>query len=79
MAVALAHTTGMWDETVVKLIADPAAHQTKHAITASGASGTYLFEITNNPLPDSPATSGIVVNSVITGIRTIAGASGVSV
>ncbi len=79
VAVALAHTTGMWDETVVKLIADPAAQQTKHTITASGASGTYRFEITNNPLPDSLATSGIVVNSVITGIRTIAGASGVAV
>ncbi|KGF20694.1 aspartate dehydrogenase domain-containing protein [Pseudoglutamicibacter albus] len=79
VAVALAHTTGMWDETVVKLIADPATHQTKHTITASGASGSYRFEITNNPLPDSPATSGIVVNSVITGIRTIAGTSGVTV
>lgn len=59
--------------------ADPTADQTKHTISATGASGTYQFEITNNPLPDSPATSGIVVDSVITGIRTIAGASGVSV
>lgn len=79
VAVALAHATGMWEDTVVKLIADPAADQTKHTITAAGASGTYQFEITNNPLPDSPATSGIVVDSVITGIRTIAGESGVSV
>lgn len=79
VAVALAHATGMWEDTVVKLIADPAADQTKHTITAAGASGTYQFEITNNPLPDSPATSGIVVDSVITGIRTIAGESGVSI
>lgn len=63
----------------MKLIADPTADQTKHTITAAGASGTYQFEITNNPLPDSPATSGIVVDSVITGIQTIAGESGVSV
>lgn len=79
VAVALAHATGMWEDTVVKLIADPVADQTKHTITAAGASGTYQFEITNNPLPDSPATSGIVVDSVITGIRTIAGESGVSI
>lgn len=79
VAVALAHATGMWKDTVVKLIADPTADQTKHTITAAGTSGTYQFEITNNPLPDSPATSGIVVDSVITGIRTIAGESGVSV
>lgn len=79
VAVALAHATGMWEDTVVKLIADPVADQTKHTITAAGTSGTYQFEITNNPLPDSPATSGIVVDSVITGIRTIAGESGVSV
>lgn len=79
VAVALAHATGMWEDTGVKLIADPTADHTKHTITAAGTSGTYQFEITNNPLPDSPATSGIVVDSVITGIRTIAGESGVSV
>ncbi len=79
VAVALAHATGMWEDTAVKLIADPTADHTKHTISATGVSGTYQFEITNNPLPDSPATSGIVVDSVITGIRTIAGESGVSV
>ncbi|MFC0581971.1 aspartate dehydrogenase domain-containing protein [Micrococcoides hystricis] len=79
VSVALAHATNMWDHTIVKLIADPTANLTKHTIHASGRTGTYQFEITNNPLPDSPSTSGVVVASVLRGIRTIAGASGVSV
>lgn len=79
VAVALAYTTEMWEETVVRLIADPDAEQTKHVITAAGSAGSYQFQINNRPLPDSPATSGIVIGSVLSGIRTIAGASGINV
>lgn len=79
VAVALAHSTGMWQETSVHLVADPQAQQTQHVITASGSAGSYRFQIRNTPLRGSSATSGVVIGSVLSGIRTIAGVSGVYV
>lgn len=79
VAVALAHTTGMWEETIVRLVADPQAVRINHEISASGPVGTYAFSITNEPQWETSTTSGVVAGSALSGIRVIAGVSGVMV
>ena len=72
VAAALAHATGLWDELTVTLIGDPATPHTTHHITADGPSGSYRFEIANHPLPDNPASSGLVSAALLRDIRAIA-------
>ncbi len=76
VAVALAAATDLWEQTTVKFVADPSAVLTRHEITASGAAGSYRFEIQNRPDPNNPATSGVVADAVLQGIRTLVGVSG---
>lgn len=76
VAAALAHATGLWEETTVRLVADPEAELTHHEITARGNSGTYRFSIENRPAPDNPATSGVVADAVLTGLASLTGQSG---
>ncbi len=76
VCVALAVATGMWDETRVRLVADPAATLTNHRVRASGPSGDYDFSITNKPLPDSPRSSGVVSAALLRGVGSIARPSG---
>ncbi len=76
VGVALAAATGMWDETLVRLVADPAATLTNHRVRASGASGDYDFSITNKPLPDSPRSSAVVSAALLRGVSSIAQPSG---
>lgn len=79
VAVALAHATNMWHETVVELIADPEAERVHHQITAAGQTGSYRFSIRNEPSQARATTSGVVVGSVLSGIRVLAGVSGSTV
>ena len=75
IACALAQATDLWDETVVKMIADPHTERTQHRIDASGAVGTYSFGIANEVSPENPASSMIVAESVLRGIQTLAGSA----
>lgn len=72
VACALAHATGFWDETVVRLIADPQAARTTHDIEASGAAGDYRFTVTNSVSPDNPRSSAVVAEAVLRGIQAAA-------
>ncbi|WP_449279052.1 aspartate dehydrogenase domain-containing protein [Leucobacter sp. GX24907] len=76
VGVALAAATGLWDETRISLIADPEAELTTHEISAAGRSGSYAFTITNQPLPDNPASSGVVSAALLRGIADLARPSG---
>lgn len=76
VACALAHATGLWDETVVRLVADPAAVRTTHEIAASGSAGDYAFSITNAVSETNPTSSAVVAESVLAGITTLAQPSG---
>ncbi len=76
IGVALAAATGMWSETLVRLVADPGARLTNHRIRASGPSGDYDFSITNKPLPDSPRSSAVVSAALLRGVSSIARPSG---
>ncbi|HUH52764.1 MAG TPA: aspartate dehydrogenase domain-containing protein [Microbacteriaceae bacterium] len=76
IAVALAAATGLWKETQVELVADPQAKLTRHEVNASGETGTYHFEIVNEPSPENPATSGVVAKAVLRGVAALAKPSG---
>lgn len=76
VGVALAAATGLWEETVIELIADPGAELTTHEIRASGPAGHYEFRITNEPLSANPASSAIVPLALINGALRLARPTG---
>lgn len=62
-AVALAGVG--FDQTKVRLVADPGASGNTHQITAEGAFGAFEFAITGASLPDTPRTSALAAMSVV--------------
>jgi aspartate dehydrogenase len=76
VAVALAAATGLWEQTRVRLVADPRATMTTHRIDAHGSAGDYQFTIRNHPLESNPRTSGAVPAAVIRGLRALVRPSG---
>ena len=62
-AVALAGVG--FDDTQVKLIADPAISENVHEIRAAGDFGQFAFEIRGQSLPDNPKSSALAAMSVI--------------
>ena len=76
VACALAHATGLWDEVLVRLVADPAATRTTHEITASGHAGSYAFTLTNDVSDANPASSAIVAESVLRAVAEFARPTG---
>lgn len=72
VACALAAATGLWDETEVRLVADPSAELTTHDIEAHGAAGRYRFSITNEVSSHTPTSSAVVAEAVLRGVATLA-------
>lgn len=66
-AVALAGTG--FDDTTVKLIADPAVSANIHEVTASGAFGSFTFRIEGNALPDNPRSSALAAMSAVAAVE----------
>lgn len=62
-AVALAGLG--FDDTKVRLIADPAIDQNIHEVEAEGDFGTFSFRICGNALPDNPRSSALTAMSVL--------------
>ena len=62
-AVALAGLG--FDDTRVRLIADPDIDENIHEIQASGDFGRFSFEIRGNALPDNPRSSALAAMSVV--------------
>ena len=62
-AVALAGLG--FDDTQVKLIADPDIDENIHEIQASGDFGRFSFEIRGHSLPDNPRSSALAAMSVV--------------
>ncbi len=62
-AVALAGIG--FDDTRVKLIADPAVTENIHEIQATGEFGSFSFEIRGHSLPDNPRSSALAAMSVV--------------
>jgi aspartate dehydrogenase len=66
-AVALAGIG--FDDTRVKLIADPDINENIHEVRASGDFGRFSFEIRGQPLPDNPRSSALAAMSVVSGLE----------
>jgi len=62
-AVALAGIG--FDDTQVKLIADPGVSENIHEIQAKGDFGSFSFEIRGHSLPDNPRSSALAAMSVV--------------
>ncbi|MCT4353980.1 DUF108 domain-containing protein [Streptomyces sp. Je 1-79] len=76
VAASVALAVGDLDAVRVRVVADPAAHHTRHVIEASGAHGTYRFEVAHLPDPGNPATSQVVPYAVLRGLGALAGRTG---
>lgn len=62
-AVALAGIG--FDDTQVRLIADPGVSENIHEIQAKGDFGSFSFEIRGHSLPDNPRSSALAAMSVV--------------
>ncbi|MFE5591711.1 aspartate dehydrogenase domain-containing protein [Streptomyces sp. NPDC056549] len=76
VAASVALAVGDLDTVRVRVVADPAAHHTRHVIEASGAHGSYRFEVAHLPDPDNPATSQVVPHAVLRSLAALAGRTG---
>jgi aspartate dehydrogenase len=66
-AVALAGIG--FDNTLVKLIADPAISENIHEIQATGDFGSFSFQIRGHSLPDNPKSSALAAMSVVSNLE----------
>ncbi|MFE7706901.1 aspartate dehydrogenase domain-containing protein [Streptomyces sp. NPDC057486] len=76
VAASVALAVGDLDAVRVRVVADPAAHHTRHVIEASGPHGAYRFEVAHLPDPGNPATSQVVPYAVLRSLAALAGRSG---
>jgi len=66
-AVALAGLG--FDDTKVKLIADPNVSDNIHEVHATGNFGRFSFEISGRSLPDNPCSSALAAMSVVSNLE----------
>lgn len=76
VAASVALAVGDLDAVRVRVVADPAAHRTRHVVEASGAHGSYRFDVAHLPDPGNPATSQVVPHAVLRGLAALAGRTG---
>jgi len=66
-AVALAGTG--FDDTRVKLVADPTITANIHEVQATGAFGQFSFRIEGSALPDNPRSSALAAMSMVASVE----------
>ncbi len=65
VAAAVALSSLGFDNTTVKLIADPDASANIHEVRAAGSFGSLTFTISGKSLPDNPKSSALAAMSVV--------------
>ncbi|MFE0172998.1 aspartate dehydrogenase domain-containing protein [Streptomyces sp. NPDC059002] len=76
VAASVALAVGDLDAVRVRVVADPGAHHTRHVVEASGAHGSYRFDVAHLPDPANPATSQVVPHAVLRSLAALAGRTG---
>ncbi|MEU0395612.1 aspartate dehydrogenase domain-containing protein [Streptomyces sp. NPDC006208] len=76
VAASVALAVGDLDAVRVRVVADPGAHHTRHVVEASGAHGTYRFDVAHLPDAGNPATSQVVPYAVLRSLAALAGRTG---
>ncbi|WP_417794004.1 aspartate dehydrogenase [Terasakiella pusilla] len=69
VAAAVAIAGAGFENTKVKLMADPSISSNIHEVQASGDFGKFYFRIEGLPLPDNPRSSALAAMSVISAIE----------
>jgi aspartate dehydrogenase len=75
VAAALAIAVGNLEAVTVDLVADPATRYTVHEVTVQSAAGEYQLTIANRPSRRNPATSDVVIWSVLRCLRDLSHSS----
>jgi aspartate dehydrogenase len=76
VAASVALAVGDPARVAVRVVADPAAHRTRHVIEAHGPHGSYRFEVNHTPDPANPATSRVVPHAVLRSLAALTGRGG---
>jgi aspartate dehydrogenase len=74
VAATLAMAAGSWDNVEVTVVGDPTVSTNSHTIEVRAEAGEYRVEVTNQPLASNPASSALVVASLMRALDTLAGA-----
>ncbi len=71
VSIVLALASMGFDDTKVRLVADPHVTQNIHQVEIAGDFGEAMFMIKNNPLPQNPKTSYLAAMSILGTLKRI--------